>query len=165
MSINVLFVCLGNICRSPTAEGVFRKKVIEAGLSHLITIDSAGTADWHRGKSPDLRTVKAASQRLVDLSMLQARQIQVGDLDQFDYVLAMDESNLADIKSLTNKPFSAKLALFLSFSKQSAYTEVPDPYYGEEDGFSLVLDLTEDAATGLLQHIREHHLVSQQVPV
>lgn len=158
MTVSVLFVCLGNICRSPTAEGVFRKKVEDAGLSHLIHIDSAGTADWHRGKAPDARTIRAAAARSFDLSALRARQVIAADLDQFDYVLAMDEANLADIHLLGVAAFSAKTGLFLSFSRQQTHTEVPDPYYGGEDGFSLVLDLIDDAAEGLLEHIRQHHL-------
>lgn len=160
MTVSVLFVCLGNICRSPTAEGVFRKKVEDAGLSHLIHIDSAGTADWHRGKAPDARTVRAAASRSFDLSALRARQVIAADLNQFDYVLAMDESNLADIHLLSASAFSAKAGLFLSYSRQQKHTEVPDPYYGGEDGFSLVLDLIDDAADGLLAHIRQHHLGS-----
>ena len=161
MSISVLFVCLGNICRSPTAEGVFRKKVEEAGLSHLIRIDSAGTADWHTGKAPDSRTIAAAARRDFALADLRARQIQSADLNQFDYVLAMDETNLADIRRLAPSGHRALVDLFLQFSTQNRYTEVPDPYYGGEDGFSLVLDLLEDAAEGLLQHIRRRHLAEK----
>ena len=162
MTVSVLFVCLGNICRSPTAEGVFRKKVEDAGLSHVIHIDSAGTADWHRGKAPDARTVRAAAARSFDLSALRARQVIAADLDQFDYVLAMDESNLADIHRLSANAFSAKTGLFLSYSRQQIHSEVPDPYYGGEDGFSLVLDLIDDAADGLLAHIRQYHLSSSK---
>lgn len=160
MTVSVLFVCLGNICRSPTAEGVFRKKVAEAGLAHLIHIDSAGTADWHRGKAPDARTVSAAAARSFDLSALRARQVVAADLHQFDYVLAMDEANLADIHSLSATAYPAQTGLFLRYSQQNNYSEVPDPYYGGEDGFSLVLDLVEEAAEGLLAHIRQHHFAS-----
>lgn len=153
---HVLFVCLGNICRSPTAEGVFRNLVKKRGLESQITIDSAGTGDWHIGKGADVRAAKAALTRGYDLSSLRARQAIADDFHQFDYILAMDNANLRDLKQLAPKDYAGQLALFLDFSSQSDYSEVPDPYYGGEQGFELVLDLIEDASEGLLQHILQH---------
>lgn len=154
----VLFVCLGNICRSPTADGIFRNLVAQANLDHKILVDSAGTGDWHIGKAPDARTVAAARNRGYDLSVLRARQVNKSDFAEFDYVLAMDNSNLKDLQRM--KPFDYKghLGLFLEFGSRGDYLEVPDPYYGGKEGFDLVLDLVEDAAQGLLNHIRQNAL-------
>jgi protein-tyrosine phosphatase len=149
----VLFVCLGNICRSPTAEGVFRELVNQKGVADQISIDSAGTGDWHIGRPADVRAAQAALSRGYDLSSLRARQAIADDFRQFDYVLAMDESNLNNLRQLAPVDFQGYLGLFLDFSQQDEYTEVPDPYYGGEQGFELVLDLIEDASEGLLQHI------------
>ncbi|MFT7561456.1 MAG: protein-tyrosine phosphatase [Flavobacteriales bacterium] len=153
--VRVLFVCLGNICRSPTADGVFRKLVADAGLSDKIGIDSAGTAAWHVGKSPDPRSTEVAAKRHYNLSVLRARQALSEDFHTFDYVLAMDESNVQDLKDIRPDNAKAKLELFLSYSEQKQYSEVPDPYYGDGDGFNLVLDLVEDASIGLLNTIRK----------
>lgn len=153
--IKVLFVCLGNICRSPTADGIFRELVSKAGLDQKIIVDSAGTGGWHIGKSPDSRTVAAARKRGYDLSVLRARQVQSCDFDEFDYVLAMDKTNLADLQRLKPAHYVGHLGLFLDFGAASEYREVPDPYYGDADGFELVLDLVEAAADGLLTHIRQ----------
>ena len=154
----VLFVCLGNICRSPTADGIFRNLVAQANLDQKILVDSAGTGDWHIGKAPDARTVAAARNRGYDLSVLRARQVNKSDFAEFDYVLAMDNSNLKDLQRM--KPFDYKghLGLFLEFGSRGDYLEVPDPYYGGKEGFDLVLDLVEDAAQGLLNHIRQNAL-------
>lgn len=154
----VLFVCLGNICRSPTADGIFRNLVAQANLDQKILVDSAGTGDWHIGKAPDARTVAAARNRGYDLSVLRARQVNKNDFAEFDYVLAMDNSNLKDLQRM--KPFDYKghLGLFLEFGSRGDYLEVPDPYYGGKEGFELVLDLVEDAAQGLLNHIRQNAL-------
>lgn len=152
----VLFVCLGNICRSPTADGIFNHLVVSEKLDQKITVDSAGTSDWHIGKSPDSRTVAAARQRGYDLSVLRARQATTSDFDEFDYVLAMDEANLLDLQRIKPPAYTGHLGLFLEFGTDSQYREVPDPYYGEHDGFELVLDLVENAAQGLLNHIRKH---------
>jgi len=154
MSVKILFVCLGNICRSPTAEGVFQKLLVDAGMQRRIEVDSAGTADWHRGHTPDARTVAAAKKRGFDLSGLRARQVKVSDFDEFDYILAMDNNNLADLQALRPAHFLGHLELFLNFGSQHQYREVPDPYHGGEDGFELVLDLVEDAAQGLLNTIQ-----------
>ncbi|MBS7325428.1 MAG: low molecular weight phosphotyrosine protein phosphatase [Thiopseudomonas sp.] len=151
--MKVLFVCLGNICRSPTAEGVFRHAVKQAGLDKKITIDSAGTADWHTGKAPDPRTIKAAAKRGYDLSMLKARQAVSEDFHKFDLILAMDESNLANLKTIQPVDGKAELALYLPRCGQAA-REVPDPYYGGADGFEQVLDMLEQASDVLLHEIR-----------
>ncbi len=158
MPVNVLFVCLGNICRSPTAEGVFRKLVNDSGVSEQIHIDSAGTASWHEGKMPDARTIAAAKSRNIDLSILRARAVVANDFHKFDYILAMDESNLNFLQSLKPKNYAGHLGLFLDFGKQKHYCEVPDPYHGGQAGFELVLDLVEDAAAGLLASIQKNKL-------
>lgn len=151
--IKVLFVCLGNICRSPTAEGVFRSLVAHEGLADSIIIDSAGTSDWHIGHKPDARTIKAAAFRGYDLSTLRGRQANSSDFEVFDYILAMDKNNLIELELLKPKSFKGHLGLFLSFSDGDELSEVPDPYYGGEGGFDHVLDLVENACNGLLQHI------------
>jgi len=151
--VRVLFVCLGNICRSPSAEGVFRSLVEEAGLSDRIHTDSCGTGSWHVGKSPDSRAMEAARKRGLDISDLRARQIIATDLDEFDYVLVMDRQNLADVKDIWYRNGGTVPQLFLSYGT-SRHDEVPDPYYGGEDGFELVLDLIHEAGHGLLDEIR-----------
>jgi protein-tyrosine phosphatase len=151
----VLFVCLGNICRSPTADGIFNHIVVREKMDQKIMIDSAGTGDWHVGKAPDSRTVAAARQRGYDLSVLRARQVTARDFEEFDYVLAMDKSNLLDLQRIKPTTYTGHLGLFLDFGTRGDYREVPDPYYGGHDGFELVLDLVEDAAQGLLNHIRK----------
>lgn len=156
--ISVLFCCMGNICRSPTAEAVFRAKVYEAGLSQHIDIDSVGTHDYHIGDPPDQRTQRAAKQRGYDLGNLRGRQVEVADFSRFDYVLAMDNANMAILYSLCPKEHRDRLGLFLHYAKNYRQTEVPDPYYGGEDGFERVLDMVEDAAAGLLQHIQTLHM-------
>ena len=156
MSVNVLFVCLGNICRSPTADGIFQKLVSDAGLTKRIQVDSAGTANWHQGRAPDQRTVAAAAKRGFDLSVLRARAVKRSDFEEFDYILAMDEDNLADLRSLKPADYLGHLGLFLAFGSQQTHREVPDPYHGGNEGFELVLDLVEDAAAGLLKSIQEN---------
>lgn len=156
--VKVLFVCMGNICRSPTAEGVFRKMVTDEGLAHLISIDSAGTHAYHVGSSPDNRAQAAAKKREIDLSKLRGRQIVLDDFAAFDYVLVMDGSNLRDVLALQDKEQGAQVQLFLDFAKDARVREVPDPYYGGANGFEYVLDLIEDASRGLLDHIRKHDL-------
>lgn len=155
--VSVLFVCLGNICRSPTAQGVFQKMVDDAGLSEQIITDSAGTSDWHLDEAPDPRTVTAASRRGYDLSQLRGRQAQRGDFARFDYIFAMDNSNLQHLQRLAPADFAGHLGLFLDFC-QGDYREVPDPYHGGRDGFTLVLDLIEEASGALLQDIQRRHL-------
>ncbi|QLF93033.1 low molecular weight phosphotyrosine protein phosphatase [Pseudomonas sp. ABC1] len=151
--MRVLFVCLGNICRSPTAEGVFRRKVEQAGLSDRLQIDSAGTAAWHIGKAPDERTCRAARARGYELSGLRARQVEAGDFQRFDLILAMDAQNLADLQRLRPAKGGAELDLLLR-RYALALDEVPDPYYGGHEGFEQVLDLLEQASDALLADIR-----------
>jgi len=151
--MKVLFVCLGNICRSPTAEGVFRHKLQEAGLADLIEVDSAGTGDWHIGKAPDNRTRLAAQRRGYDLSALRARQVVADDFARYDLVLAMDNSNLHQLSALRPLASVGELDLFLR-RYRLALEEVPDPYYGGEDGFEHVLDLIEQACDGLLAELK-----------
>lgn len=155
--ISVIFVCMGNICRSPTAEAVFRHYVDRAGLSEQFHIDSAGTHDYHIGDAPDVRTQQAALQRGYDMSSLRGRQVEAQDFSRFDYVLAMDEANLAILQRLRPSDAKSHLGLFLEFAQNNHAREVPDPYYGGAQGFEQVLDLVEDAARGLLQHVRLHH--------
>mgnify|MGYP006075800989 CR=1 FL=1 len=148
---SVLFVCLGNICRSPTAHGVFEKMVNEAGLQQSITVDSCGTGDWHIGHSPDERSASAALARGYDLSHLRSRQINSNDFNQYDYILVMDQQNLLDVQAMCPSDYSGKLELFLDYANNfSEATEVPDPYYGGLSGFDNVIDLVEDASTTLL---------------
>jgi protein-tyrosine phosphatase len=165
MKISVLFVCLGNICRSPTAEAVFRKIVDEEisknNLPFDIVIDSAGTGDWHIGRSPDSRAQSAGKQRGFDLSPLKGRQVSRDDFSTFDYVLAMDDQNLKDLQKIASgSQFKGHLGLFLEFSTMPE-REVPDPYYGGASGFDHVLDLVEDASRGLLTHILKNISESQ----
>lgn len=151
--IGVLFVCLGNICRSPTAEGVFRKRVADAGMSEIIRVDSAGTHAYHTGEPPDRRAVLAAQRRGVDLSNIRARRIATTDFESFDFVLAMDASNLRNLQELCPVKYADRLQLFLDYSNGAAEREVPDPYYGGALGFERVLDLVEEAAEGLLRSV------------
>jgi len=154
-SVRVLFCCMGNICRSPTAEGVFRQMVEAAGLDARIVTDSAGTHDYHVGRPPDRRTCEAASQRGYDLMGLRARQVTAADFAQFDYVLAMDRENLDHLAGIAPAEFRGKVRLFLDFAEAHKGGEVPDPYYGTERGFTLVLDLVEEGARGLLAEVKK----------
>lgn len=152
--ISVIFVCMGNICRSPTAEAVFRHQVKQAGLTAHFHIDSAGTHDYHIGSAPDPRTQQAARRRGYDMSGLRGRQIQPEDFLHFDYVLAMDGANLEILQRLHPQQTQPHLGLFLDFAQHHVEKEVPDPYCGGNDGFERVLDMVEDAAAGLLAKLR-----------
>ena len=150
--MRVLFVCLGNICRSPTAEAVFRQRAREAGLE--VEVDSAGTGAWHVGASPDARASAAGLARGYDLSALRARQVVTDDYDRFDLVLAMDHDNLETLKSQAPGKAHDHIRLFLSFDPTPGRESVPDPYYGGERGFEEVLDLIEAASDGLIAHLK-----------
>jgi len=153
--VRVLFVCMGNICRSPTAEGVFKRQVEAAGLARRVLSDSAGTHDYHVGDPPDPRAQRAAGRRGYDLSPLRGRQVSRSDFSEFDYVLAMDEANLRLLERLCPPQHAHKLRLFMEFATDPGLREVPDPYYGGAQGFEQVLDLVEQASRGLLAHLRE----------
>lgn len=150
--MRVLFVCLGNICRSPTAEGVFRRLLEERGLAQRVEVDSCGTGDWHAGQAPDDRTCAAAARRGIDLSGLRARQLSVDDFSRFDYLLAMDHANLKEVQALAPAGAQAHVGLFLDFAGLTD-AAVPDPYFGGSEGFEEVLDLVEQGARGLLAEI------------
>lgn len=153
MAARVLFVCMGNICRSPTAEGVFKHMVARQALAAEIESDSAGTHDYHIGEPPDQRSQAAALRRGYDLSVLRARQVTADDFAAFDHVLAMDEVNLDALHRLCPAQYRDRVKLFLEFAPQAGRLDVPDPYYGGAKGFEEVLDLVELAAQGLLDHI------------
>ncbi len=154
--IKVLFVCLGNICRSPTAEGVFRHVVKQAGLADKIQTDSAGTHAYHIGEPPDSRAQQTALSRGIELSDLRGRKVEADDFSHFDYVLAMDHSNHTNLQQIAAGN-TDKLHMFLQFAENFDDQEVPDPYYGGDQGFEHVFDLVEDASNGLLAHIRKQH--------
>ena len=153
MPQSILFVCLGNICRSPTAHGVFAQMLHDAGLHKHITVDSAGTGAYHVGNKPDSRMMKAAKKRGFDLSYLRARAVQQSDFSDFDLILAMDDVNYSDLIEICPTDYKHKLKMFLSFARSSSVESVPDPYYGGADGFEEVLDLVEDACTEILKNI------------
>lgn len=153
-ALSILFVCLGNICRSPTAQAVFEAHLADSPLAGQINVDSAGTAAYHIGKAPDPRSRAAARQRGYDLDPLRARQVTVEDFHRFDYILAMDADNLRQLKTLAPEQCRATVGLFLEFADATDLQEVPDPYFGAEDGFETVLDLCEQASQGLLAHLQ-----------
>jgi protein-tyrosine phosphatase len=150
----VLFVCTGNICRSPTAEGVFRTYVEHAGLQDRFLIESAGTGDWHAGQPPDPRAIAHARRRGYDLSALRARQVRYDDFARFDWILAMDLHNLRELSAMRPADYAGHLGLFLDFAPELGLREVPDPYFGHDDGFEKVLELTERASEALLAAMR-----------
>ncbi len=152
MKMRILLVCLGNICRSPAAEGVLREKARERGLK--LTIDSAGTGGWHAGDPPDARMTKAAARRGYDLSYQRARQVAFSDFYEFDYLLAMDLSNHTDLLDLAPPNRTCDIRLFLDFAEGDE-RETPDPYYGGADGFECVLDLIEKGASGFLDYLED----------
>jgi protein-tyrosine phosphatase len=153
-SVKVLFVCMGNICRSPMAEGVFRRHIETAGYADRVEIDSAGTHAYHVGEPPDERAQAATARRGIDISGLRGRQAVAEDLACFDYVLAMDHENEAHLRALCPEGHEHKVRLFLQYASRFRERVVPDPYYGGMSGFDRVLDLIDDAAEGLLAEIR-----------
>lgn len=150
---HVLFVCLGNICRSPTAQAVFERLLADSALAGAVTVDSAGTAAYHLGKAPDSRATAAARQRGYRLDDLRARQVSLDDFHQFDWILAMDAQNLADLDAIRPADSRGRVGLFLDLIDQPTVREVPDPYYGGSDGFEQVLDLCETASRALLRRL------------
>ena len=151
--MKVLFVCMGNICRSPTAEGVFRK-VVEQRAPHLrIEIDSAGTHDYHVGEAPDRRAVAAAARRGIDLGSLRARVVEDQDFERFDLVIAMDRLNREILLDRSPEEFRDRVRLMMEFASVADVQDVPDPYYGDPVGFERVLDLVEEASVGLLDEV------------
>lgn len=152
--MKILFVCMGNICRSPTAEIVFRQIIAREAPDLGIEIDSAGTAAYHVGSPPDSRTRQAALRRGYDMSALRARVVEPQDFNRFDLILAMDRQNLDDLQQRAPANARERIRLFLEFDPDGVTAEVPDPYYGDANGFEEVLDLVEAASRGLLQHVR-----------
>src|SRR6185369_4441280 len=153
--IRVLFCCMGNICRSPTAEAAFRQALVDASLEDSITCDSAGTHGYHAGDPPDQRAQQAALRRGYDMSNLRARQVSAKDFERFDHVLAMDRHNLALLRELCPPQYAHKLALYCDFHADYAGREVPDPYYGGPQGFDKVLDMVEAVNASLLARLRQ----------
>lgn len=154
---SVLFVCLGNICRSPTAHGVFEHLVEQAGLTGRIQIDSAGVADWHTGKAPDKRSQEYAAKRGYNLSHLRARPVTIEDFETYELLLAMDGNNLKHLLEMSPPEHRHKVKLFLEFAEGISEREVPDPYYGDGEGFELVLDLVDNACQGLLNYFKRQY--------
>lgn len=155
MTYRVLLVCMGNICRSPTAEGVLRFFIKNNDLGDKVEVDSAGTHGYHVGESPDSRTQRAAAARGYNLSQLRARKVARQDLDYFDLILAMDKSNLDNLRRMASPEQQARISLFMNYAKNFDDDEVPDPYYGLGHGFDLVLDMVEDASLGLIEDIKK----------
>ncbi|MDH4283464.1 MAG: low molecular weight phosphotyrosine protein phosphatase [Myxococcales bacterium] len=158
MAIRICFVCLGNICRSPTAEAIMRRLIERERLGAHIEVDSAGTGDWHVGSPPDSRAHAAGKRRNIEVTG-RARRVEAGDFERFDYLIAMDRANQKDLLRLApNETARARIALLRSYDRASRRdADVPDPFYGEGDGFERVLDICEAACRGLLEHIRETH--------
>jgi protein-tyrosine phosphatase len=153
--VNLLFVCLGNICRSPTAHGVFRAIAAREAPGLVAVVDSAGTADYHTGAPPDPRSCRVAALRGYDLSDLRARQVERADFERFDLLLAMDRANLAALQVLAPAPLRSRAQLFLEYAGHPSMVEVPDPYYGDERDFVRVVDLVEDASRSLVARLRD----------
>lgn len=156
--VKVLMVCMGNICRSPTAEAVLRRFTEQMGLQRQILVDSAGTTDYHKNEAPDRRAQMAAQRRGYEMAHLRSRKVEHKDFVEFDYLLAMDNKNLSHLKAFYPVNGQAKVSLFLDYSRRYPGQEMPDPYFGGAPGFELVLDQSEDAARGLLEHIIREHL-------
>jgi protein-tyrosine phosphatase len=153
--MKVLFVCFGNICRSPTAEGVFRHLLAQEAPELQVEVDSAGTAGYHTGHPPDLRSQRAAHARGIDLSGLRARQVTAEDFLRFDLILAMDRDNLEELEAMRPAESRARVRLFLEYAPELGRTEVPDPYYGDARGFEEVLNLSAAASRGLIAALQK----------
>ncbi|WP_150048872.1 low molecular weight protein-tyrosine-phosphatase [Methylomonas rhizoryzae] len=160
--IGILFVCMGNICRSPTAEGVFRALLTQRRLSDLFEVDSAGTHAYHVGDAPDLRARKAARDRGIELKHLRARKVAAADFEKFDVILAMDSDNFSILQDICPETHKDKIKYLLDFAPQLNQREVPDPYYGGAYGFERVLDMAEAAAEGLLEFLTREGVLSKQ---
>ena len=152
--IHILFVCMGNICRSPTAEVIFSQKIKDLDLEKSFVIESAGTHDYHVGEAPDVRSTQAAAKRGFDISKNKGRQVARSDLDRFDYLIAMDRQNYSFLKSLSSADTKNKIYLFLDFSPEIELHDVPDPYFGGVDGFEHVLDIIENGSKNIIKSIR-----------
>lgn len=152
--MRILFICMGNICRSPSAEAVFRHLLRTEAPELQLEIDSAGTHDYHLGYPPDTRALRAAKRRGIDMSELRARKLLAEDFERFDLILAMDEQNRQDALAIAPRGRHERLRLLLEFAPELDYREIPDPYYGDEIGFELVLDLVTEASRGLIAYIR-----------
>lgn len=157
MTVKVLFVCLGNICRSPTAHGLFQDKVNQSGLEKAIHVDSAGTGDWHVGHAPDRRAQDTALDRGYNISHLRARAVAAADFTEFDYILGMDRDNVRNLQALCPSDYRGTLGLFLEVAGVGHGVDVPDPYYGGQQHFDQVIQLVEAGATGLLELIQRQH--------
>jgi protein-tyrosine phosphatase len=155
--VRILFVCMGNICRSPTAEGVFTSLLQAEGLAEFFEADSAGTHAYHQGEPPDPRAGSAALKRGIDLSHQRARRVNLDDFEYFDYIVAMDRSNLEDLTGICAPEHQTKLRLFLEFASDLPEIDVPDPYYGGPQGFERVLDLIELASRAMIAELRKQH--------
>lgn len=156
MTFRILLVCMGNICRSPTAEGVLRHYLRINSLGDKVEVDSAGTHGYHVGEAPDQRTQRAALARGYDLSQLRARKVAPQDIDYFDLILAMDRNNLDNLRRLARPEAHPRLKLFMDYANNFDDDEVPDPYYGLGHGFDLVLDMVEDASRGLVEELKHN---------
>ncbi|MCE7913694.1 MAG: low molecular weight phosphotyrosine protein phosphatase [Nitrosomonas sp. PRO4] len=162
--IKILFVCMGNICRSPTADAVFRHYVRSAGVDHLIEVDSAGTHAYHIGNPPDERSQRSALKRGYIMDDLRARSVESSDFDEFDYILAMDKENLRLLQQRSLRHHHDKIHLFMKYGESyDDNTEVPDPYFGGHQGFELVLDMVEEASQGLLKHLHETIILNRNL--
>lgn len=157
-TISVLFVCMGNICRSPTAHGIFQQLVDSNGLSDQILVDSAGTLAYHEGEAPDHRACQTARKHGIDLSALRARRVNANDYASQDYILAMDADNLRNMQLQCPEAYAVKLSLLLDFHPSPNLFEVPDPYYGGASGFESVYKMVDEACQALFAHIRANDL-------
>lgn len=160
--MKILMVCTGNICRSPTAEGVLRHRLRQAGLDTQVRVDSAGTHDYHIGDPPDPRSIRAARAEGIDISSLRARQLSIKDFEHFDLMLAMDKGHHAIMQRLCPAPLQARVKLYLDFAPQQPLREMPDPYYGDLVGFNQVLQLCHAATDGLLASIRQQLHITER---